>query len=210
MDQELISKKELLELTDISYGQLYRWKRKRLIPEEWFIRKSTFTGQETFFPKDKILARIEKIKQMKDDLSLDELANMFSPNPAMITVHTEDIEKRNIVSGVALQFFRKLKGECMNFSFMDLLPLYIFDKLLQTGEISLEEGKSIFELFEGRYDKVQGKSAELLITRKMGITICLFAIHGNEVFFEEGVKILARLHVPGCIEELKMKISEGI
>jgi len=210
LDQELISKKELLELTDISYGQLYRWKRKKLIPEEWFIRKSTFTGQETFFPKDKILTRIKKIKQMKDDLSLDELANMFSPNPAMITVHTEDIEKRNIVSGIALQFFRKLKGECTNFSFTDLLPLYIFDKLLQTGEISLEEGKSIFELFERRYDKVQGKSTELLITRKMGITICLFATNGNEVFFEEGVKILARLHVPSCIEELKMEISEGI
>jgi hypothetical protein len=53
MDENLISKKELLEITGISYGALYRWKRKNLIPEEWFIKKSTFTGQETFFPKDK-------------------------------------------------------------------------------------------------------------------------------------------------------------
>ena len=37
MLEELISKKELLELMEISYGQLYRWKRKNLIPEEWFI-----------------------------------------------------------------------------------------------------------------------------------------------------------------------------
>ncbi len=50
MDERLISKKELLEHAGISYGQLYRWKRKNLIPEDWFIRKSTFTGQETFFP----------------------------------------------------------------------------------------------------------------------------------------------------------------
>lgn len=48
MEEELISKKDLLDETGISYGQLYRWKRKQLIPEEWFIRKSTFTGQETF------------------------------------------------------------------------------------------------------------------------------------------------------------------
>ncbi len=53
IEQELISKKELLELTGISYGQLYRWKRKNLIPEDWFIRKSTFTGQETFFSEEK-------------------------------------------------------------------------------------------------------------------------------------------------------------
>ena len=33
MDQELISKKELLETFGISYGALYRWKRMGLIPE---------------------------------------------------------------------------------------------------------------------------------------------------------------------------------
>lgn len=79
MTQELISKKDLLELTGISYGQLYRWKRKNLIPEAWFIRKSTFTGQETFFPKKEILVRIDNILHQKDDLSLDELADRFSP-----------------------------------------------------------------------------------------------------------------------------------
>ena len=38
MDEELISKKELLETFGISYGALYRWKRMGLIPEAW--RKS--------------------------------------------------------------------------------------------------------------------------------------------------------------------------
>ena len=43
----MISKKDLLIQTNISYGQLYRWKREGLIPEEWFIKKSVSTGQET-------------------------------------------------------------------------------------------------------------------------------------------------------------------
>ena len=61
MDEEkLLSKKEVLEKMGISYGQLYRWKRKGLIPETWFIRRSTFTGQETFFPQEKIIARISE------------------------------------------------------------------------------------------------------------------------------------------------------
>ena len=51
---ELISKKELLQQTGISYGQLYRWKREKLIPEEWFIKQSSYTGQETFFPREQI------------------------------------------------------------------------------------------------------------------------------------------------------------
>lgn len=77
MNDELISKKELLEITRISYGQLYRWKRKNLIPEDWFIKKASFTGQETFFPRDKVLERIEKIKNFKDDISLNSLPVCF-------------------------------------------------------------------------------------------------------------------------------------
>ena len=78
MEQELISKKELLELYEISYGALYRWKRKGLIPEDWFIKKSTVTGQETFFPKTLICERVELIKQQKEDVLLDELSKQLS------------------------------------------------------------------------------------------------------------------------------------
>lgn len=79
MDEEkLISKKEVLEEMGISYGQLYRWKRKGLIPESWFIRRSTFTGQETFFPQEKILERIGRIKDLKEDHPLDDLATLIT------------------------------------------------------------------------------------------------------------------------------------
>ncbi len=78
MDQELISKKELLELYKISYGALYRWKRKGLIPEDWFIKKSTVTGQETFFPRQLICDRMELIQKQKDETSLEELSKQFS------------------------------------------------------------------------------------------------------------------------------------
>lgn len=78
MEQELISKKDLLLRYGISYGALYRWKRKGLIPEDWFIKKATVTGQETFFPTKLICERVELIKSQKDELSLDELARSFS------------------------------------------------------------------------------------------------------------------------------------
>lgn len=78
MEQDLISKKELLDIYGISYGALYRWKRKGLIPEEWFIKKSTVTGQETFFVRKLICERIEYILNQKDELSLDEISAEFS------------------------------------------------------------------------------------------------------------------------------------
>ena len=72
-----ISKKDLLAETGISYGQLYRWKREGLIPEEWFVKRSVFTGQETFFPREKILERVGMILDMKDDLSLEAIRMQF-------------------------------------------------------------------------------------------------------------------------------------
>ena len=77
-DENLISKKQLLEKYSISYGALYRWKRKGLIPEDWFIKKSTATGQGTFFPKDLITERVEMIIEKKEDILLDELAEKIS------------------------------------------------------------------------------------------------------------------------------------
>ena len=74
----MISKKDLLAATGISYGQLYRWKRERLIPEEWFIKKSSYTGQETFFPREQILSRIASIMELKDNFSLEEMADIMS------------------------------------------------------------------------------------------------------------------------------------
>lgn len=91
MEQELISKKELLEKYGISYGALYRWKRKGLIPEDWFIKKSTVTGQETFFPKALICQRVELIMDQKDEHSLDDLAgkiNQETQKQAVLMVKT--------------------------------------------------------------------------------------------------------------------------
>ena len=68
-----ISKKDLLRETGISYGQLYRWKREGLIPEEWFVKRASFTGQETFFPKERMLERISLILERKDDQSLEDI-----------------------------------------------------------------------------------------------------------------------------------------
>lgn len=77
-EKGLISKKELLSRYGISYGALYRWKRKGLIPDEWFIKKSSVTGQQTFFPEALVCERIELILSKKEEVLLDELSQTLS------------------------------------------------------------------------------------------------------------------------------------
>lgn len=80
VDTKLISKKDLLQRYGISYGALYRWKRKGLIPEDWFIKTATETGQETFFVEETICARIEQILSRGENTSLDDLAATLVPD----------------------------------------------------------------------------------------------------------------------------------
>ena len=76
----MISKKDLLKEMNISYGQLYRWKREGLIPDEWFNKQSVSTGQETFFERNLIIPRIKKILELKDKYQLEELKEFFVPD----------------------------------------------------------------------------------------------------------------------------------
>ena len=76
---EWISKKDLLAETGISYGQLYRWKREGLLPDSWFVKRSAFTGQETFLPRERTLERIRFILDNKDTYTLQQLLEQLSP-----------------------------------------------------------------------------------------------------------------------------------
>src|SRR4051794_31923511 len=206
MSEELISKKDLLDLTGISYGQLYRWKRKDLIPEDWFIRKSTFTGQETFFPKEKILKRIEKIQTMKENLSLDELADMFSPNLTDLQLSKDELIKRNIVSTTVADFYLEQEKGGIDFQFARMVEVFVLEKLLQSGDINLDEGKQLIQVLKENRAENKQKNGEIVITRKLGISSCLLAINAEALYFERGTKVVAAISLMNCKEEMKAKL----
>lgn len=207
MDEELISKKELLERADISYGQLYRWKRKGLIPEDWFIRKSTYTGQETFFPRAKVLARIDKIKNLKEDVSLDDIADVFSPSPDDVALTPDELKKTALVSAEVLALYLDDSG-VSRFDFGELRLLYIFDSLLTSGSVSLDEGRLALDLLRTGLLRFPGAAFDVLLARKLGV-FCGFAVPaGCEACLDKDLRLVRRVSVPAVTEELKLKLME--
>ncbi|HIW35343.1 MAG TPA: YhbD family protein [Candidatus Paenibacillus intestinavium] len=136
--EELISKKDLLIETGISYGQLYRWKRQGLIPDEWFRKQSAFTGQETFFPRRRMVERIHAILAMKDTHSLDEMAELFSPISAnriyLLLDIIEAIDVKADVANLCIQLWGKHR-----FTFQEILLIELFDTMKQDISLSEEE-----------------------------------------------------------------------
>ena len=114
IEEGLISKRDLLEKYDISYGALYRWKRKGLIPDEWFIKKATVTGQETFFPEKLICPRMESVLQLKDEFTLDELSAQFSGqnDSWSIVISTQYGDKTFSLEDIKTVSLRNGSGKC--------------------------------------------------------------------------------------------------
>ena len=207
MDPDLISKKELLAEAGISYGQLYRWKRKGLIPEDWFVRKSTFTGQETFFPREKVLARIDKIKSMKDeDASLDEIADAVSPDLGELSMTLAQVRETDLVSPEALELFSAVSDSEAPLAFGEIVSLSALDTLLKTGDVSVEEGRVVLDALQENYPQFEGRSADLLFVRRMGLSTALLVTSDAEVRFDRAARVVARLNLSECAESLRARI----
>lgn len=177
-----------------------------LIPERWFIRKSTYTGQETFFPKEKILARIEKIRHLKEDISLDELAELFSPHPVRATFTSVELLQRNIVTEMTLDFFVQQQGETPLWTFAQVLYMHVLDQLFAAGEISREEGAMVLQLLIEHYPAFSEQPCDLIFLRKMGIATCCLAPSAIPIAFEKSARLNFRLNLAQCVETLKAKL----
>ncbi len=208
MEPDLISKKDLLLTCGISYGQLYRWKRKGLIPEDWFVRKSTFTGQETFFPREKMLARVERILSMKDeDLSLDDIAEAVSPSPLPDTFARDDMAERDVVSAAALDLFAELHPGVSELRFAELTAVSVADSLLRSGDAGRDEALAAIATLEAGWTTCEKTSCDLVLLRRMGVSTVVLISSGSDLLVADGVRVAARITLPTQIEQLKTRLK---
>ncbi|NFH73678.1 DUF4004 family protein [Clostridium botulinum] len=204
MFEELISKKELLEEMKISYGQLYRWKRKKIIPEEWFIKKSVSTGQETFFPRNKIINRINKILELKDEISLDDLANQFSYNVNNIKIKRTYLTKNNIIPLNIIERFELIIN--VNEEIYEqsrLFTLFVFEELIKIGFLSIDEVNEITLSVLKNYKSLNTKESILFIKRKLGV--CFYYVLSNEpeILLDNSLIELTRIRMGDILEKIK-------
>lgn len=206
MEEELISKKEILDMTGISYGQLYRWKRKELIPEEWFIKKSSYTGQETFFPREKIINRINKIIELKDDMPLDDLAAMFTNKPKVDDVSEEYVIEKEIIREETLPIYKDIFREKNEYNFKDILLMHILQSEFDLGKLTISEIEIMLKLIDKEYRNIEEKDGTLYIIRRLGIGICVVA-YREKIIVDDGSKIIGEVNIKNTIENLKMRLT---
>ncbi|AVD37333.1 YhbD family protein [Clostridioides difficile] len=205
--EELISKKDLLSKTNISYGQLYRWKRKNIIPEEWFIKKSAFTGQETFFPRDKILERIELILSMKEETSLDDIANMFMKKDINKEFDIDFILSKEVICNYTKEIFQNLYKKEQSIGKKELLILSIIEKFLVKSTITFEELKLIVNIIEENFTSIYNENGKIYLFRKFGVPFVVGCLDYKKVKFEKDVVKIIEIDLTKEINDISIKLS---
>lgn len=206
MEEKLISKKDLLIETGISYGQLYRWKRKNIIPEEWFIKKSTFTGQETFFPKDKIVERINLILSMKEGISLDDIANMFIEKKDNKQFNIDYLIEKNVISNYSKEIFKAIYKDQEIIEKKELLVLSIIEKNIVTSVITMDELKSIKELLDEKFTGIFNNNGKVYLYRKIGIPFVIVCEGDANIYLDKSVKKVLEVDVVKEISNISLKL----
>ncbi|WP_313133130.1 DUF4004 family protein [Anaerocolumna sp.] len=203
----LISKKELLAQTGISYGQLYRWKRERLIPEEWFMKQSSYTGQETFFPKEQILNRIRMIQELKDKYSLEELAKMLSPESTEVGFDFEDLERIEEIDHEMLPIFQTILDKKI-YSYIEILIFVILSKLKE--ELNLNE-KQTGTLLEGMKMHLEGMKTTDYVLIIFNQEMNYFAVISQEqspIYLDTRFEIIKKIRMNEVSNQMKFKYSK--
>lgn len=204
--EELISKKELLAMTKISYGQLYRWKRMNIIPEDWFIKKSMPTGQETFFQRDKILERIKLILSLKDDVQLEEIAELLNKKDKPRTFTMEELMEKNIISEAAKTIFYSLYDLDTEIKKREILILRVIEKNVVPSIITIDEFKLMVSIIQQHYETLLQEDAKVCLYRKVGVPFVVACTDSNQLVVEEQAKLIVTIELFREDNELALQL----
>lgn len=197
-----ISKRELLDKTGISYGQLYRWKRERLIPEEWFVKRSAITGQETYFPKLQILDRIEAILDLKEDHSLEEIREVLASEHSRL-ISRKRVEELDILPKGLLKRAKCLKKK-EEFKRSELAFMVML------GEIARERkllNKDFDVLLERSLPLIEENESANVVVSLISASDKLFVYMAREdkqPLFDSGIQIVKTASLADLVAKLKI------
>lgn len=205
-DEELISKQQLLHIARISYGTLYRWKRMNLIPENWFIHKATKTGQETFFPRTKILTRIQRIQELKGELTVPQMQELFSANVESFVIPRKDFEELELVSVTSMKAFNCVFPNKTEYDFNDVFVMYVVEHLLRLSGLYIEDAKQVVRMLCKYLPAETSKDYQLLLLRKLGVPMTVLVRGDEDILLEDQTEIIACANLVEFEEALKEQL----
>ena len=203
-DKELITKKELLIETGISYGQLYRWKREGVIPDEWFIKRSSFTGQETYFKRQQILERIEIVKELRSKHSLEDLAKILSPDISEKIFLIDELKKIDEISSGILVSIKEVYDK-KDFSLKEIVVFICVSKLQSECSLDVKQTSDILSDIKSCIADINNLDFKMIIVKLSDRLGTILYSYDKEIVISSELSILASYNLKEISEAIILK-----
>ena len=178
-----------------------------LIPEEWFVKRSSPRGQETYFPQEKILKRIHAIQQLKDSYSLEELARILTPEVSNRLFCEEDLEHFDELDiDVAADFMDAMSKD--SFVFQEVLVMIALSQAMVDSAITEEERTHAVSFLSKRMSELHSADYVLELLQAQGHLYVLLKKEGSEVYLDDGLVAIRSIHLNELSNAIKLKYKE--
>lgn len=147
------------------------------------------------------IERINKIIEMKDEASLDDLAYIFSNNIKDIKITRDYLT--NILSKEIITRYEEIIDTKDIYEENNIFSLFIYNKLINLGSLNISEIKEITILANRDYEKIDNRDYELIIKRKYGVCYYYIVVDNIDMFNDDSSINLAKININKVIEEIK-------
>lgn len=147
------------------------------------------------------IERINKIIEMKDEASLDDLAYIFSNNIKDIKITRDYLT--NILSKEIITRYEEIIDTKDIYEENNIFSLFIYNKLINLGSLNISEIKEITILANRDYEKIDNRDYELIIKRKYGVCYYYMVVDNIDMFNDDSSINLAKININKVIEEIK-------
>ena len=203
--QNYITKKDLLNEMNISYGQLYRWKRLGLIPEDWFIKRSAITGQETVLPKEKTIKRITEIQTLMKNQSLESLVERFAFSAEKEVIEFEDLYKSEYVRAEYVSavgnYFKK-----QAYTAVEYMSIICCAKVAESERLNTRQFVDLIRYALPLAKQCKKTECRFIVFAAGGDYHISIMDNTSSPLFDSGLRILGEFNLETMWEEVKNKI----
>jgi hypothetical protein len=144
---------------------------------------------------------------MKDDLSLDEISDLFSPSFRNVKISQPELANRNIVTETIINIFNDLFPDYNTYNFKNITHMAIVNKELEVGSITVEDSKSIIKTLEENLSNKTESNFNVIILRKLGVTTCVIISSHSNLFVEDKAKVIANIDYAKELDALRTKLG---
>lgn len=109
------------------------------------------------------------IVNMKEEVSLDDMAKMFSADIEEEHMEIGKLIKNKVIDEAAMGLYKTIRGIGQIKEMKQIVSSKILSDEVVSGKITLEEGKILLNFIESHFSRLIGESARIYLFRNMGL-----------------------------------------